>query len=87
MATKLVLKTCSTCFKQNYDVRECSRCKAVAYCSKKCQTNDWQAGHKKECKKLAIQNKKCTREVSCQKFSTNVFCVVLHTRLTNRSEQ
>ena len=28
---------------------QCARCKAVAYCSKECQTRAWKAGHKREC--------------------------------------
>jgi len=28
----------------------CTRCKAVYYCSRKCQKEDWKRGHKKECK-------------------------------------
>ena len=28
---------------------QCERCKAVAYCSKECQTRAWKAGHKREC--------------------------------------
>ncbi|KAH7872434.1 uncharacterized protein C8R40DRAFT_1071667 [Lentinula edodes] len=29
----------------------CGACRATAYCSKSCQKQDWQAGHKKSCKK------------------------------------
>ncbi|KAH7872418.1 uncharacterized protein C8R40DRAFT_1071653 [Lentinula edodes] len=29
----------------------CGACRATAYCSKYCQKQDWQAGHKKSCKK------------------------------------
>ncbi|XP_062019729.1 ubiquitin carboxyl-terminal hydrolase 18-like [Rosa rugosa] len=30
-------------------VKKCSRCKAVKYCSQKCQTEHWRSGHKTEC--------------------------------------
>ncbi|GAQ82418.1 hypothetical protein KFL_001100320 [Klebsormidium nitens] len=35
-------------------LRKCSKChcKQVKYCGKECQTVAWQAGHKRECKKL-----------------------------------
>ena len=33
-----------------HDLRQCSRCKTVSYCSKKCQTIDWKInGHKLNC--------------------------------------
>jgi hypothetical protein len=31
------------------EVKKCSQCKRVQYCSKECQTADWKEGHKKEC--------------------------------------
>jgi hypothetical protein len=30
----------------------CSRCRKVSYCSRECQTNDWKAFHKQECRHL-----------------------------------
>ena len=33
------------------DLKECSRCKQVSYCSKECQSHDWK-DHKKVCKKV-----------------------------------
>jgi hypothetical protein len=30
--------------------KQCARCKAVYYCSKKCQVEHWKAGHKVDCK-------------------------------------
>ncbi|KZV66292.1 hypothetical protein PENSPDRAFT_95096 [Peniophora sp. CONT] len=32
--------------------RVCKGCGEVRYCSKTCQTDDWRAGHKKDCKRL-----------------------------------
>ncbi|KAM0968015.1 hypothetical protein ACFX13_016748 [Malus domestica] len=34
----------------NSGSRRCSRCKAVRYCSSKCQEKHWKSGHKTECK-------------------------------------
>jgi hypothetical protein len=31
------------------ELKKCSQCKSVQYCSKECQVADWRAGHKKEC--------------------------------------
>ena len=31
---------------------QCGGCKRCYYCSKACQTADWKAGHKAECKTL-----------------------------------
>jgi tetratricopeptide (TPR) repeat protein len=32
---------------------QCAKCKAAAYCSKACQTRDWMAGHKRDCRQGA----------------------------------
>jgi SET and MYND domain-containing protein len=58
--------TCSWCFSwtelpvlsgaginQAVKVNWCTGCKQVKYCSKKCQSQAWKAGHKQECKKFA----------------------------------
>ena len=42
---------------------QCSRCLCTYYCSVECQTADWKAGHKKECKKLA--EGRATQAASC----------------------
>ncbi|PON61618.1 Ubiquitinyl hydrolase [Trema orientale] len=34
----------------NSGPKKCSRCKAVRYCSQKCQEVHWKSGHKKDCK-------------------------------------
>lgn len=38
---------CAVCFAPT--TMRCSRCKAVRYCSGKCQINHWRQGHKEEC--------------------------------------
>jgi hypothetical protein len=40
------------------ELKKCSQCKSVQYCSKECQAADWRAGHKVECKilKEALEN-------------------------------
>jgi len=42
---------CENCGKQGR-LLECSRCFAVAYCSKECQVIHWKSHHKKECKQI-----------------------------------
>lgn len=49
---------CFSCFQQTPKLDRCSACRRVAYCSKKCQTNDWKDGHKKTCKILVASNKR-----------------------------
>ena len=39
---------CVVCHSPNH-IRQCSRCRAVLYCSRECQLFDWKRGHKKEC--------------------------------------
>jgi hypothetical protein len=40
------------CFSSQKDLKLCSRCKIVSYCSRKCQLKDW-PDHKRHCKVLA----------------------------------
>ncbi len=40
---------CAACGKSNLKLRRCGQCKAVAYCSKECQSDDWNV-HKPRCK-------------------------------------
>ena len=49
----MLFLACAACHKQlPYDAKRCSACKA-RYCSKECQAEDWDNGHKKLCKKIA----------------------------------
>ena len=34
-------------------ILQCSKCHAVAYCSRACQVKAWKAGHKRECSAAA----------------------------------
>lgn len=43
------MDTCACCPRQD-QLKLCSRCRAVKYCSKECQTSDWKA-HKAICRK------------------------------------
>jgi hypothetical protein len=45
---------CSGCGQPAWQLRKCSRCKAVSYCSRECQLKHWkEGGHKKACPQLA----------------------------------
>ena len=41
-------KVCNQCGKSDVQLKACSKCKIVKYCSKKCQCADWKE-HKKTC--------------------------------------
>ncbi|CAG2101969.1 unnamed protein product, partial [Medioppia subpectinata] len=41
-------KYCDNCFKQSDQLKRCSKCLQIFYCSKECQKNDWKY-HKNEC--------------------------------------
>lgn len=43
------MDTCASCCQQD-QLKLCSRCRVVKYCSKACQTSDWKA-HKPICRK------------------------------------
>jgi len=47
------LRLCASCKKGTVSVQLCGGCKALAYCDKVCQKNDWKA-HKKICKELKL---------------------------------
>ncbi|KAI9291723.1 SET domain-containing protein [Neoconidiobolus thromboides FSU 785] len=38
-------------------LKQCSNCKKVKYCSKECQLEDWKKAHNKECKKIKGKDK------------------------------
>lgn len=42
---------CATCKKHKTEMKRCSQCKVVMYCSVECQSKDWKNGHKANCKK------------------------------------
>ena len=49
-------KQCANCGKRGKGFKQCSRCKAVKYCSRKCQKEHWQAIHKSVCNpKTSVQ--------------------------------
>jgi hypothetical protein len=50
---------CFTCKKDNSELKKCSNCLSISYCSKECQRNDWKR-HKLECedKKKELDNRK-----------------------------
>lgn len=52
----LSLHQCNFCHKNLKEdlINKCSKCKSAIYCGRECQTNDWKAVHKKECKELII---------------------------------
>ena len=52
--TALEMQGCAGCQHEGVQLRKCSACKAVAYCSRQCQVRHWkQGGHKQACAQLA----------------------------------
>ncbi len=51
MTSKDIIKACSVCFHYE-NVKYCGNCKSRAYCSEKCQKEDWK-NHKKVCVTIA----------------------------------
>lgn len=50
METKVKGWYCDNCFRYSDKLLRCSRCHFYWYCNKECQTLDWKAHHKHECK-------------------------------------
>ena len=46
---------CKNCGIVGVDLKQCSGCKEVAYCSKICQKDDWRKSHKESCIKFIPQ--------------------------------
>jgi hypothetical protein len=48
--------TCFSCWKASSQLKRCTACKRVSYCSQDCQKKDWGDGHRKTCKVLVASN-------------------------------
>ena len=53
------LQVCACCGCTVAELRKCSACRAVGYCSRECQAKHWKAagGHKQECGRLAAASR------------------------------
>ncbi|CAM8958608.1 unnamed protein product [Rhodiola kirilowii] len=47
-------RSCVVC--GEFGTKRCSLCKAFRYCTTKCQAEHWNAGHKKNCRKVVVAN-------------------------------
>lgn len=53
LAIRETFKKCGYCFLLETDSQPlslCGRCQQISYCSRRCQREDWKAGHKEVCK-------------------------------------
>ncbi|KAL4457483.1 hypothetical protein ABPG75_012348 [Micractinium tetrahymenae] len=51
----LPLRSCDGCGRPAMVLHACSGCRRAEYCDKRCQVEHWRAGHRRECKQLAVQ--------------------------------
>lgn len=67
-------KSCNTCLKKDIDnIKLCTGCRQVGYCSKDCQRKDWLAGHQVSCKKYAAEKENISKACTlCGKTSSNM---------------
>ena len=69
-------KRCGFCEKMIAELKHCKRCKTANYCSKECQTKDWEKRHKKDCKEIRrLQDhidKKFSSRLKVQVFTVNL---------------
>lgn len=67
MATAVITnEKCANCGGVE-NTKRCSGCKSVWYCSTKCQTIDWKANHKKQCKKLKNKSRQNDKKMDNKK--------------------
>lgn len=69
---------CHVCKEYNEYLKRCAKCKMVAYCSKKHQTEDWPQ-HKGLCKIIACTNASITYNVGCDKREWKQHRIALQT--------
>jgi len=49
---------CAHCGKRHPNLKRCTRCRAVSYCNRDCQSAHFNA-HKKQCKRIAASRTSC----------------------------
>jgi SAM-dependent methyltransferase len=59
---------CKKLFPDKSNLKICTGCYSVKYCSRECQTADWKKRHKPQCKEL--NNKRMAREAAAQAASS-----------------
>ena len=69
---------CGTLEKQPGDFKRCGACKSVFYCGRKCQAQDWKAGHKKKCKQQTVASKVLVRKEHTFTCTLSEYCLFLH---------
>lgn len=80
------IETCQCCSKSDIKMSNCSACKAVTYCSKECQINDWKF-HKTRCFKAGgtcIQDYKTAVKIVLEnKHFDPIFKAVHHQHISD----
>ena len=77
--------SCFLCWNSASQLKRCTGCKRVSYCSPECQKKDWNTSHKKICQFLIASNEKRTSTSTIGRnwevfyrekvhLKTNLFC-------------
>ena len=79
LVSENVAVSCRQCKKimENEEIKRCSRCKFVAYCSRECQTMHWRE-HKQYCKKQSISQRQAETVDSIAEAGKKVLAQNLH---------
>ncbi|XP_062588473.1 uncharacterized protein LOC134250136 isoform X2 [Saccostrea cucullata] len=64
---------CTSCKKSSEQLKRCTGCLQVSYCSRECQVQDWNQKHKDECVKIHVQYKEDLQEVEKEDQKDDVF--------------
>ncbi|KAJ6470748.1 hypothetical protein C8R47DRAFT_1054645 [Mycena vitilis] len=78
------IEGCPNCGDSAPDLKKCSRCLSVSYCSKECQANDWKA-HRSVCKSIDSGNWRAITFRRPPGFSLNRYEVIGHPEIYTRS--
>jgi len=65
---------CSNIYEKRHQIRKCSRCFAVGYCSMECQQRDW-AQHREECQRACVHCKRVPQKaLKCGRCRSAIYC-------------
>ena len=75
---KYSTKRCNKCRKRVMRPKTCSKCAVAMYCSKNCQTRDWENYHKNDCKEIKKLRENIIKQEENDEFRVAKLCKATH---------